>query len=93
VLSDVLRERAAHIVNFVKLAFLVAPDVTLISAGVDEFSFAALFFRRHNPFLPVGFLLARLLQIGLKAGQKSPHFSPLPARPVKIANTMPDTPT
>src|SRR5436853_5461746 len=58
--SDVLRERAAHIIYLIKASFLIASDVALVRASVDQFSITALLlsFRCHCPFLPLICLLA-----------------------------------
>src|SRR3954470_16645442 len=44
---DVLRERAAHIVNLVEAALLVAPDVALVVTRVYQLAFCCSTFTCH----------------------------------------------
>jgi hypothetical protein len=35
---DILAERAADIVGFLELAFVVTPDISFVAAGIDQFA-------------------------------------------------------
>src|SRR5262249_12253066 len=51
VMPDILRQGAPYVDDFIKLTLLVATNVSLLLAGVDELSLACLCFRGHKVIL------------------------------------------
>jgi hypothetical protein len=47
VFADVLGQRSADVVDLVETSLLIAPDVSLVVAGVDQFTLAVALLFRH----------------------------------------------
>src|SRR6476620_6289286 len=51
VLAYVLAQRSANVVDFIETSLIVATDVTLVVASVDQFAFAVMFLLSHFALL------------------------------------------